>query len=119
MKQSSAIHFRSHKCARTTCQNTFTGGFLTQITESNGTSRYSGQKAILQCNEQSFVKVATSEMILNGHLTNTTRVVCKYQGRLPIWVDEVTDEGVICDKECVQDEDCSQKDLGFCFDHRY
>ena len=104
---------------RTTCQNTFTGGFLTEITKSNGTSRYSGQKAILQCNEQSFVKVATSEMILNGHLTNTTRVVCKYQGRLPIWVDEVTDEGVICDKECVQDEDCSQKDLGFCIDHRY
>ena len=104
---------------RTTCQNRFIGGFLTQITESNGTSRYSGQKAILQCNEQSFVKVATSEMILNGRLTNTTRVVCKYQGRLPIWVDEVTDEGLICDKECVQDEDCSQTDLGFCIDHRY
>ena len=103
---------------RTTCQNAFTGGFLTEITESNGTSRYSGQKAILQCNEQSFVKVATSDTILNGHLTNTTQVVCKYQGRLPIWVDEVTNEEVICDKECFQDEDCSQNDLGFCIDHR-
>ena len=80
---------------------------------------FSGQKASLKCEPLSVLKVETTNMLLNGNINSETDVVCKYEGRQPKWVDEATREEVICDKECVRDEDCAQKDFGFCIDHRY
>ena len=93
-------------------------GHFETLQSEQGNETYSGQKANLKCDKLSFVKLADTNVMLRGHLMNSTYVVCKYDGGEPKWVDGVSGEEVVCDKECFSDEDCIQTDMGFCIDHR-
>ena len=101
------------------CKLEMKNGQLEDLSDGDGTEIYSGQTATLQCSALSFVKVSTTNTLLNGNLANKTNVICKYDGRQPRWVDELTGSEVVCDKECFNDEDCIQTNMRFCIDHRY
>ena len=117
------VSFSQCRCKRTLCKQEIKNGELEDLNVANKVHRkkreiYSGQKAILHCSVSFFIKVLTTNMILNGHLTNKTSIVCKYEGRQPKWVDEATGNEIVCDKECFSDKDCVQTNMHFCLNHR-
>ena len=83
------------------------------------TDLYTGQKAKLRCMASHFIKVVNSNMLLGGKLKNHTNVVCQYDGPIPRWIDERSGLEVVCDKECLKDEDCVEVNMHFCINHRY
>ena len=101
------------------CSLEIKSGGLEILNLTKATELYTGQEAKLKCIASYFVKIVNTNMLLGGKLRNHTNVVCQYDGPNPRWVDEITGLEVVCDKECLKDEDCVQPNLHFCINHRY
>ena len=111
-------HCNNCKCERTMCATEIKNGHLKMYDNQGGDDKFSGQNANLVCEPSYFLKVFDTNMVLNGNLSNETSVVCKYIGRDARWIDTATEQEVTCNKECLKDDDCTQKDVGFCINHR-